>query len=301
MSKVKWNSNNITDQSGKIVIITGASGGLGYEAAKALSAKKATVIMAVRNVEKGKAAAEIIKSIYKYAKIEVIELDLADLSSVEKFARTIKEKYDRLDILINNAGVMMPPYSKTQNGFELQIGTNHLGHFALTSHLLPLLKATKEARIVNVSSNAHKFGNLNLQDINWEKRKYTSWKSYGDSKIANLYFTYELQRRFENAKLNIITAAAHPGWTATELQRHSGLFEAMNGLFAQTSEMGTLPILYAATAPDVKSGDYYGPSGWQEWRGYPKKTVSNELSHNKKIAHDLWELSEEMTKTDFKL
>ena len=221
--------------------------------------------------KKGKAAAEIIKSIYKYAKIEVIELDLADLSSVEKFARTIKEKYDRLDILINNAGVMMPPYSKTQNGFELQIGTNHLGHFALTSHLLPLLKATKEARIVNVSSNAHKFGNLNLQDINWEKRKYTSWKSYGDSKIANLYFTYELQRRFENAKLNIITAAAHPGWTATELQRHSGLFEAMNGLFAQTSEMGTLPILYAATAPDVKSGDYYGPSGWQEWRGYPKK------------------------------
>ena len=192
-----------------------------------------------------------------------MELDLANLESVRSFAENFKKKYSGLDLLINNAGVMIPPYSKTKDGFELQFGTNHLGHFALTALLFDAIKNTANSRIVNVSSAAHKTGNLNFDDLNWEKRKYKAWKAYGDSKICNLYFTYELQRKFEGKGYNIIAAAAHPGWTATDLQRHSGIFQFLNPLFAQKPEMGALPTLYAAVGPDVKSGDYYGPGGWQ--------------------------------------
>lgn len=299
MKQAKWDINNIPNQNGKVVIVTGASSGIGLEAAKALAGKNAEIIIAVRNMEKGKTAADNIKNTHKNAKVKLMNLDLAELNSVRSFAAAFKEKYNRLDLLLNNAGVMMPPYSKTKDGFELQLGTNHLGHFVLTSLLVDLLKNTQGSRIVNVSSNAHKFGNILFNDINWEKRKYSSWRSYGDSKLANLYFTYELKRRFENAGINIIVASAHPGWTATDLQRHSGIFEFFNGIFAQKISMGALPILYAATMPDVKSGYYYGPSGWQEWRGYPKKTESNQLSHNKNIAAELWAVSEELTHTDF--
>jgi NAD(P)-dependent dehydrogenase (short-subunit alcohol dehydrogenase family) len=252
-------------------------------------------------LEKGNAAAEKIKAQNKNSDLSVMNLDLASLKSVKEFSEKFKGQFDHLDLLINNAGVMIPPYSKTADGFELQFGTNHLGHFALTALLIDLIKNTADSRIVNVSSAAHKYGNLDFDDLNWEKRKYKAWRAYGDSKISNLYFTYELQRRFGKAGSQVKTAAAHPGWTATDLQRHSRIFEFMNGFFAQKPDMGALPTLYAATADDVNSGDYFGPSGWQEWRGYPKKVESNQLSHDPDIAQKLWNVSEKLTRIEFNL
>jgi NAD(P)-dependent dehydrogenase (short-subunit alcohol dehydrogenase family) len=296
MKQNKWDSENIKDQSGKVAIVTGSSSGIGFEAARVLANKNATVIFAVRNLEKGANALEKIKSENKKADVAVMELDLANLASVKQFADSFKESYTRLDLLINNAGVMVPPYSKTADGFELQFGTNHLGHFALTGRLLDLvMKNTEGSRIVNVSSNAHKMGRIDFDDLNWEKRKYSPWKAYGASKIANLYFTYELQRRLENGKTGVTVVTAHPGWTATELQRNSGTASFFNRFFAQGIDMGALPTLYGAVAEDVKSGDYYGPGGFMEMKGYPKKTASNTLSHDKDIARKLWEVSEKLT------
>ncbi|MCP5053892.1 MAG: SDR family NAD(P)-dependent oxidoreductase, partial [bacterium] len=211
------------------------------------------------------------------------------------FAENLKKDHSKLDLLINNAGVMMPPYSKTSDGFELQFGTNHLGHFALTGLLLDVIKNTPGARIVNVSSSAHKAGNLKFDDLNWENRKYSPWKSYGASKIANLYFTYELQRRLGNGESTVKVTAAHPGWTATELQRHVGLFSFLNRFFAQGIDMGALPTLYGAVAEDAKGGEYFGPSGFMEMKGYPKKVTSVPLSHDQTIAGKLWDVSEELT------
>lgn len=228
----RWTAENIPSQKGKVVIVTGSSSGIGYEAARVLANKGAKVILAIRNMEKGeKAKAKIIEQ-NNDVDVEVLKIDLSDLSSVKLFANTFVKKYEKLDILINNAGVMIPPYSKTKDGFELQFGTNHLGHFALTLQLLDLIKSTPNSRIVTVSSGAHKFGNINFGDLNWESRKYKPMRSYGDSKIANLYFTSELAKKVDN---NIIVTAAHPGWTATDLQRHSGLFEFMNGFFCNVN------------------------------------------------------------------
>ena len=296
-----WNASNIADQTGRIAIVTGASSGIGFEAARVLTDKNATVIIAVRNLEKGTAALQKIKSQNAKADVLVMLLDLADLNSVKQFAEDFIKKFTRLDLLINNAGVMIPPYSKTKDAFELQFGTNHLGHFALTALLFNLINKTAGSRIVNVSSAAHKYGNLNFDDLNWEKRKYKAWKAYGDSKISNLYFTYELQRRLEDKKSNIKVTAAHPGWTATDLQRHSGLFEFLNTFFAMKAEQGALPTLRAATDDAANSGDYFGPDGWQEWKGYPVKVKSNELSHDKNIAKKLWEISEILTGVNFNI
>ncbi len=301
MGTKKWDMNNISDQKGKVVIVTGASSGIGFETARVLAGKNAIVIIAVRNLIKGKNAIEKIKALYPKADVHVTEIDLADLNSVKSFAEYFNKSFKKLDLLINNAGVMIPPYSKTADGFELQFGTNHLGHFALTGLLIDLIKSTNNSRIINVSSAAHKSGNLNFDDLNWEKRKYKAWKAYGDSKISNLYFTYELQRKLSSSNSNIIVSASHPGWTATDLQRHSGFFEFLNPLFAQKPEMGALPTLYAAVSNDVKGGDYYGPSGWQEWRGYPKKVKSNDLSYDKDIAAKLWKVSEDLTGIKFNL
>jgi len=302
MSKQKkWTLENIHDQKGKIAIVTGSSSGIGYETARVLAIKNAKVIIAVRNLEKGRTAEEKIKAEHKDADITVMELDLADLKSVRTFAKNFKKHNKRLDLLINNAGVMMPPYSKTADGFELQFGTNHLGHFALTGLLIDLIQSTSNSRIVNVSSGAHKYGNLNFQDLNWENRKYKPMKSYGDSKIANMYFTYELNRKLEQNGNNPIVAAAHPGWTATELQRHAWLVDFLNNFFAQDITMGALPTLYAAVGADVKSGDYFGPSGFMEMRGYPQKVKSNELSQNEEIAEKLWDVSEDLTGVSYNL
>ncbi|MEP6901495.1 MAG: oxidoreductase, partial [Actinomycetota bacterium] len=214
MSNEKWNAENITDQKGRVAIVTGSSSGIGYEAARVLANKHATVIIAVRNLEKGNKAAEKILAQNKDADVKVMELDLASLESVANFAENFQKAFSQLDLLINNAGVMIPPYSKTANGFELQFGTNHLGHFALTGQLLELLIKTNGARIVNVSSGAHKAGNLNFDDLTWEKRSYSAWKAYGDSKIANLYFTYELDRKFKANNLGTILRAHGPSQNA---------------------------------------------------------------------------------------
>ncbi len=292
------NSENVTDQNGKVVIITGANSGLGYENAKALAAKGAEIIMAVRDIEKGKNAVNEIYKTYNDANIQVMELDLSDLSSVTEFTENFKLKYNKINILINNAGVMIPPYSKTKDGFELQIGVNHLGHFALTSQLFDLIKTTDHSRIVNVSSIAHKQGVIDFNDINSEK-KYKKMKAYGQSKLANLLFTYELNRRIKKADYSVLSVAAHPGWTHTNLSRHIGFKDFISPIFAQKQYMGALPALYAAVAADVKGGDYYGPGGWREIKGYPEKVESNELSHDLQTASELWDLSEEMIKMKF--
>ncbi len=203
--------------------------------------------------------------------------------------------YDRLDVLINYAGVMMCPYSKTRNGFEIQLGTNHLGHFALTGLLMPILKKTEGSRIVTLSSMLHSWGNLDFTDLNWEKRKYKSTRAYGDSKLANLYFTYELARRLENKGGNPKITAAHPGWTSTNLQRHSGLLRFLNHLLGQSVEMGALPTLRAGFDEEANAGDYFGPSRFRHMHGYPEKQDSNELSHDENNAQKLWKISEEMT------
>ena len=301
MDNNKWTVNNIPEQKGRVVIVTGSSSGIGFEAARALVNKNAKVIIAVRNTEKGIAAANKIKTANNSADVEFMLLDLARLDSIHQFANNFKGKYNRLDLLINNAGVMIPPYSKTSDGFELQFGTNHLGHFALTGLLIDLINKTKDSRIVNVSSAAHKSGNIDFNDLNWEKRKYKAWRAYGDSKIANLYFTYELQRRLINVKSNTKVTAAHPGWTATDLQRHSGLFQFMNGFFAMKQEQGALPTLRAAIDETAQSGDFFGPDGFQEIHGYPVKVESNKLSHDKNIALKLWNVSEDLTHVKFNL
>lgn len=296
----KWTTDNIPDQSGRVVIVTGANSGIGFETAKALAAKGAEVILAVRDTNKGDEAAKRIQQSFGKAKLHVLRLDLADLSSVKEFAVHFMTAYSRLDLLINNAGIMIPPYGKTVDGFESQMGTNHLGHFLLTAQLYPLLQKTPESRIVNVSSGAHKMGTLNFDDLTWEKRKYVAWKAYGDSKIANLYFTYELARKLVQAEGKVITTAAHPGLTETNLAK-SKLLRGLNRLIAQTAPMGALPTLMAATEPSAKSGDYFGPSGMAEWKGYPKQVISNKLSHDEDIAQKLWTVSEELTGIKFSI
>ena len=274
MPKKKWDSSDIPDQKGRVAIVTGASSGIGFETARVLAEKNATVIIAPRNLDKGNVAAEKIRSGHPNADLTVMELDLANLDSVRDFAEKFKDSYSRLDLLINNAGVMMPPLSKTKDGFELQFGTNHLGHFALTGLLIDLIKNTPDSRIVNVSSGAHHYGNLDFEDLTWEKRPYKKMKAYSDSKIANIYFANELQRRLDEAGVNTLVTAAHPGWTATELQRHAGVFKFLNRFVAQDITMGALPTLYAAVAEDVQACDYYGPGVGERCGGTRKRSKS---------------------------
>lgn len=291
----RWDDRLMLDQSGKVAIVTGAGSGLGFETVRALAGKNAKVVMAVRNTAKGREAAARIKKECPRADVDVMELDLADLSSVRKFAQNFTKRVSRLDLLINNAGVMVPPYGKTVDGFELQFGTNHLGHFALTVLLIDMLKKVSGSRIVTVSSGSHAFGMLDFDDLNWEKRRYNAWQAYGDSKLANLYFTRELQRRLDEEGSGVLVVAAHPGWAATELQRHQWWVRLLNNFFAQPADMGALPTLYAATAPDVHGSEYFGPDGKGQMRGYPVKVQSSKRSRDMVVASRLWEVSEEMT------
>lgn len=252
-----------------------------------LAGAGAYVVLACRNLDKGRAVAARIGE-----RAEVRELDLADLSSVRAFAAGI----DRVDVLINNAGVMAVPYRRTVDGFETQIGTNHLGHFALTGLLLGKISD----RIVTVSSGAHAIGTVDLTDLNWEHRKYQRWQAYGQAKLANLLFAYELQCKLTAAGSSKLSLAAHPGYASTELQSHTESFLDVvmaigNRLFAQTAEMGALPELYAATAAQVEPGGYYGPESWGGMRGHPGRSGSSKRSRDESTARVLWDLSEKLT------
>jgi NAD(P)-dependent dehydrogenase (short-subunit alcohol dehydrogenase family) len=279
------------DQTGRTSVVTGANSGLGEVIATELARAGAHVIVACRDVSKGERAVASMPG-----SVEVRHLDLADLASVRAFAASL----DEVAVLVNNAGVMATPKRRTKDGFELQIGTNHLGHFALTGLLLDRITD----RVVTMSSAAHRMGRIDLQDLNWDRRRYQRWQAYGQSKLANLMFTYQLQRRFAAAKSNRKALAAHPGYAATNLQSHTEsiqdrLMSVTNRLVAQSAEMGALPALYAATFPTVPGGSFVGPDRLFEQRGHPKVVRSSRRSYDEAQAVALWSLSETLTGVTF--
>jgi NAD(P)-dependent dehydrogenase (short-subunit alcohol dehydrogenase family) len=299
MAREGWTARDIPDQTGKLAIITGANSGIGYESARALAARRAAVILAVRSPERGERAAEAIRAETPDADLDVAELDLASLASVQRFAERIASARPMVDLLINNAGVMATPYGTTEDGFERQIGINHFGHFALTGRLLGQLLAAPSARVVTVSSGAHRMGRIALDDLHSE-RGYRPFGAYSRSKLANLLFTSELQRRFDAIGAAAIAVAAHPGTAATGLQASlnpvAGLFVRWLG---HGQDRGALPTLYAATAPDVQGNDYLGPNGFLEQRGTPTKVSRSAAARDQSAAQRLWELSVEATGVDY--
>lgn len=301
-----WTIWNMPDLTGKVIIVTGANSGIGYEAAKEFTRKGAQVILACRSMDKAEAALEAIQAELPNAQAEIMQLDLASQASVHTFANAFKAKYDQLDILINNAGIMMVPYATTEDGFERQFATNHLGHFALTGLLLDLLLKTPGSRVVNVSSAAHRIGKMNFDNLLYkEGNGYSPAGAYGRSKLANLLFTYELQRRFEAIGAETIAVAAHPGTSSTNLSGHmqDRWYVKMSGplleRLSQEAEMGALPTIRAAVDPTVKGGDYYGPNGFMEQGGYPILVQSTDAAHNLDDAQKLWDVSEELTAVSF--
>ncbi|MCH7708672.1 MAG: SDR family oxidoreductase [Myxococcales bacterium] len=303
-----WTAADLPDLSGRTYIVTGGNSGLGLETTRALARKGAHVVIACRNPAKADAALATIREQQADADVVSSSLDLASLASVRKFAEGFAGEHAALHGLLNNAGVMAIPRRTTDDGFEMQLGTNHLGHFALTGLLLEPLLATAGSRVVTVSSTAHRAGRIDFGNLQLE-RGYGKWRSYGQSKLANLLFTFELQRRFAAGGRDTLAAAAHPGYAATNLQAvgpqmsESGLMEKvmklMNRVAAQSAEFGALPTLYATAGPDVAGGDYYGPAGLFETRGHPTKVQSSRSSHNPEIARRLWEASERLTGVGF--
>ena len=296
----QWTADDIPDQTGRTFIITGANSGLGYVTALELARHGATVIMAVRNAAKGASARDAILAAVPAAKLEVAPLDLADLDSVKEFATGIVSSGRGIDVLINNAGIMMPPRRVTKQGFELQFGTNHLAHFALTLRLLPALEGRADARVVTMSSGLHKSGHIHFDDLGAIKT-YSRTGAYSQSKIANVYFALELDRRLRAQGIPIKSVLAHPGYAATNLQSAgptgplAWLMVLGNMFMAQTAEQGALPELYAATAPGVEGGQFIGPDGRNEMRGYPTLVQPIERARDPEIARRLWEVSEDMT------
>jgi NAD(P)-dependent dehydrogenase (short-subunit alcohol dehydrogenase family) len=287
----KWTAADIPDQTGRTHVVTGANSGLGQVIATELARAGADVIVACRDTAKGEQAAAAMPG-----HAEVRHLDLSDLASVREFAAGLGD----IAVLVNNAGVMATPERRTKDGFELQIGTNHLGHFALTGLLLGRIAD----RVVTMSSFAHRNGRIDLEDLNWERRRYKRWGAYGQSKLANLLFTYELQRRLTAAGSTRKALAAHPGYASTNLQSHTDSMQdqvmgVTNRLFAQSAAMGALPALYAATVSSVAGGSYIGPDGLMEQRGHPKIVKSNPRSYDEATAAALWNLSEQLTGVTF--
>jgi NAD(P)-dependent dehydrogenase (short-subunit alcohol dehydrogenase family) len=290
----KWTAADLPSLEGRTFVVTGANSGIGKIAARELARAGARVTLAVRDTAKGQAAAADMPGA-----VDVRALDLADLSSVRAFAEGWEGD---LDVLVNNAGVMAVPESRTKDGFEMQIGTNHLGHFALTNLLLPRITD----RVVSVSSGAHRIGKIRLDDLNWEQGGYKRWSAYGQSKLANLLFISELQRRLTEAGSPVRAMAAHPGYASTNLQSHTGnlvqnaIMAVSNLVIAQSDEMGALPTLYAATQ-DIPGDSYVGPDGFQEQRGHPKLVGRSGAARDAETARRLWELSEELTGAAFPL
>lgn len=300
-NRSRWTTDNIPDLTGRTAIVTGANTGIGYEAALEFAHKGAYTVLACRSKERGQQALRNLKAEVPRASAEIMQLDLASLASVRGFAGAFRAGHERLDVLANNAGIMMVPYGTTEDGFERQFGVNHLGHFALTGLLLDSLLGTPHARVVNVSSSGHRTGTMDFDNLMWEKGRYTPRHAYGRSKLANLLFTYELQRRFEAAGVDAMAVAAHPGIADTDLTRYLAekwyfrLGRRLIPLVAQSAAMGALPTLRAAVDPTAKGGQYYGPGGRNEQRGYPIVVASNSASHNADDARRLWEVSEQLT------
>jgi NAD(P)-dependent dehydrogenase (short-subunit alcohol dehydrogenase family) len=328
----RWTAADIPAQQGRVAVVTGANTGIGFETAKALALRGATVVLAVRDVERGNAAADRIRQAATgrgrgrgdgegdgaeaEVDVAVLQLDLASLASIRAAAGELRAEHPTIDLLINNAGVMYTPRRDTADGFELQLGTNHLGHFALTGLLLDRLLPVAGSRVVTVSSMAHRVrSTLDVDDLDWQRRGYSRTAAYGQSKLANLLFTYELQRRLAAAAAASATSAgdgaaetvalaAHPGYSRTELMRNSplvfrALTTAVDPLVAQGAAMGALPTLRAATDPAVRGGEYFGPRGPFESRGYPRVVRSNRRSHDEDAQRRLWEVSQELTSVTY--
>ena len=289
-----FSTADVPDMTGRSVIVTGANSGIGAAAARALASAGARVVLAVRNLDKGRTAVAAMPG-----ETEVRELDLASLASVREFAAAWDGE---IDLLINNAGVMAPPLTRTADGFELQFGTNHLGHFALTNLLLEHVTG----RVVTLSSGAYRIGRIDFEDLNWERRPYNAWRAYGQSKLANLLFTAELQRRLTAAGSAVLATAAHPGYAATNLQSHSQrrsldlLMAISNRLFAHDANGGALPTLYAAVA-DIPGNSFAGPGGFMGQRGAPKRVGRSAAAQDMDVARRLWDVSEELTGVRFPL
>jgi NAD(P)-dependent dehydrogenase (short-subunit alcohol dehydrogenase family) len=296
----KWTVERIPDQSGRLAIVTGANSGLGFVTARELARAGARVILACRNVERGAAARGDMEAQVPGAELELEALDLASLDSVRGLAERFRAAHDGLDLLINNAGVMATPRRRTADGFELQFGTNHLGHFALTGLLLDTMEGRTDARVVTLSSNAHHLGRIAFDNLDGERR-YFRWRAYSQSKLANLLFALELDRRLRAAGSTVKSIAAHPGYAATNLQHagppalDSAIMHVGNRLFAQSDEMGALPPLFAATEPGLEGGAYFGPGGPGQQRGHPKLVSPGAPARDEEVARRLWEVSEQMT------
>jgi NAD(P)-dependent dehydrogenase (short-subunit alcohol dehydrogenase family) len=306
---MSWSVEDIGEYEDEIAVITGANSGLGFSATKILAENGAKVIMACRSLDKAKESKQEIIEELDDPDLEVMELDLSSLKSVESFAGKFREEYDSLDVLCNNAGLMALPRRETEDGFEMQLGVNHLGHFALTSHLIDMI-VDSSGRVVNQSSMAHEDAEIDFDDLMGEEN-YSKWGAYGQSKLANLLFTYELDRRLKEKDIEVESVGCHPGVSDTNLFRvgpkmeHSKLKLYFGKIFSkilgQSPDKGCLPMVYAATSEDIKGGEYIGPDGFKQMRGYPEKQESSEASHNREDAKELWERSEELTNVKFEI
>lgn len=298
----RWTAASVPDQTGRTAVVTGANSGIGFETARVLAERGAKVVLACRDLGRAEAAAARIAGGGDSDQVGIVRLDLASLASVREAAKELRARHERLDLLINNAGLMYPPYGKTEDGFELQLGTNHLGHFALTGLLLDLMLAVPGSRVVTVSSQGHRAGRIDFGDLQSERR-YNRVAAYGQSKLANLLFSYELQRRLAAAGAATVALAAHPGFTRSELTRHlPGWMQSVAAVLPfQSAEMGALPTLRAATDPQARGGEYYGPGGPGELRGHPRRVGSSARSRDGAAARRLWDESLRLTGVSYPL
>lgn len=304
-----WSVSALPDQSGRTVVVTGANSGLGFEATKIFAANGAEVVMACRDRDRAESARDDIRASVDTASLSVLELDLASLASVREFAETFTDTYDDLHVLCNNAGIMAIPRRETADGFEMQFGVNHLGHFALTALLFDTLRETAgESRVVTHSSGLHENGDIDFDDLHGSAA-YDKWDAYAQSKLANLLFAYELDRRLEDVDANVTSVACHPGYADTDLQRRGPEMagstlrlwaaKVTNTIVAQSAEQGAYPMLYAATATDIDGGEYVGPGGLMNMRGSPAVQESSERSRDADTAEQLWAVSEQLTEIPF--